>query len=121
MLKSLSDKHWSAFDIVNIVAGLGLFLSPWYLGYAAATSAGWNAWIVGALVALVAVASLVAFSEYTEWANVVLGLWSIVAPWALGFSAIAAATWSHVIAGLVIAALAAANVWFAHNRPLSSA
>ena len=121
MLKSLSDKHWSVLDIVNIVAGLGLFLSPWYLGYEAATSAAWNAWIVGALVALIAIGALTAFTEYTEWANVVLGVWAIVAPWVLGFSATQAATWAHVIAGIVIAELAAANVWFAHNRPLSSA
>lgn len=121
MLKSLSSNSRTALDIVNIVAGLGLFLSPWYLGYTSQTYAAWNAWIVGAVVALVAIGALLAFSEYEEWANLVLGVWSIVAPWALGFSAVAAATWAHVIAGVVIAVLAVGNIWFVHNRPLSTA
>jgi hypothetical protein len=29
--------------------------------------------------------------------------------------------WAHVIAGIVIAVLAASNIWFVHNRPLSTA
>lgn len=53
--------------------------------------------------------------------NVVLGIWAVVAPWALGFSAITAATWVHVIAGIVVAVLAAGNIWFNHNHPLSTA
>ena len=32
MLKSLSSDNRKVFDIVNIAAGLGLLLSPWYLG-----------------------------------------------------------------------------------------
>lgn len=120
MLKSLSSNNRTVFDIVNIVAGLGLLLSPWYLSYTGETSAAWNAWIVGAVVALIAIGALVAFREYEEWANLVLGLWSIVAPWALGFATATAAVWAHVIAGIVIAALAAGNIWLAHNRPLST-
>lgn len=121
MLKSLSSNRRTALDIVNIVAGLGLFLSPWYLGYMGEASAAWNAWIVGAMVALIAIGALVSFHEYEEWANLVLGLWSIVAPWVLGFAAVTAAAWAHVIAGIVVAVLAAGNVWFVHNRPLSVA
>ena len=119
MLKSLSSTSRPALDIVYIVAGLGLFLSPWYLGYTGETYAAWNAWIVGAVVALIAIGALVAFREYEEWANLVLGLWSIIAPWALGFATMTAAVCAHVIAGIVVAALAAGNIWFVHNRPLS--
>jgi hypothetical protein len=121
MLKSLSSNSRRALHIVNTVAGLGLFLSPWYLAYMGETYAAWNAWIVGAVVALIAIGALVAFREYEEWANLVLGLWSIIAPWALGFAAMTAAVWAHVIAGIVVAVLGAGNVWFIHNRPLSTA
>ena len=119
MLKSLSSNSRTALDIVNIVAGLGLFLSPWYLGYTGETYAAWNAWIVGAVVALIAIGALVAFREYEEWANLVLGVWAVIAPWALSFSGTAGAVTAHVIAGLIVAVLAAIELWFVHNQPVS--
>lgn len=42
MLKIFENR--SAFDVVNIAAGLGLAITPWILGYAALTTAAWNAW-----------------------------------------------------------------------------
>ncbi|UUP19541.1 SPW repeat protein [Nitratireductor thuwali] len=121
MLKSLSSDNRTAFDIANIVAGLGLLLSPWYLGYTAETHAAWNAWIVGAAVTLIALAALLAFHQLEEWANVVLGLWAVIAPWVIGFSAIASAMWVHVIAGLVVAVLAAISLWLDSGRSFSTA
>ena len=121
MLKSLSPDNRKVFDIVTIAAGLGLLLSPWYLGYAAETHAAWNGWIVGAAVTLIAGAALMAFHQIEEWANVVLGIWAVVAPWALGFSAVASAMWVHVIAGLVVAILAGVSLWLASGRSYSTA
>ena len=40
---------------------------------------------------------------------------------AAGLLAVAAAMWVHVVAGIVVAVLAAVNIWFGHNRPLSAA
>ncbi|MGO1164747.1 SPW repeat protein [Brucella sp. C7-11G] len=76
MLKSLSSYNRMAFDVVNIIAGLGLLLSPWHLGYAAETYAAWNAWIVVAAVTLIAVAALYTFHQVEKWANVALDLWT---------------------------------------------
>ncbi len=121
MLKSLSSDNRTAFEVINIIAGLGLLLSPWYLAYAAETYAAWNAWIVGAAVALIAIAALFAFHRVEEWANVALGFWAVIAPWVLGFSALTSATWAHVVAGLVVAVLAAVSLWFTTNRPFSTA
>ena len=121
MLKSLSTNNRTAFDIVNIVAGLGLFLSPWLFGFSAEAYAAWNAWIAGAAIAVIAAAALYAFYEAEEWVNLVLGIWALIAPWVLGFSAVATAMWVHMVAGIVVAALAAGNIWFSHNRPFSAA
>ena len=121
MLKSLSSDNRTAFDVVNIIAGLGLLLSPWYLSYAAETYAAWNAWLAGAAVTLIAVTALFAFHQIEEWANIVLGLWAMISPWALGFSAVGAATWAHGIAGLVVAVLAAVSLWLGSDRPYSRA
>lgn len=106
-----------ALDIVNIVVGAALFLSPWVLGFAAETTAAWNAWVVGALIALVALGALVSFAEWEEWVNLVLGVWTVVSPWILGFAAVNAALWVHVIAGLIVAVLAALDLWYARKRP----
>lgn len=121
MEKWLKTEKRPVIDIVNVIAGIALVLSPWYLGFAAESHAAWNAWIAGAVIALIAVGALVAFHAYEEWANLVVGLWTLISPWALGFSALAAAMWAHVIVGVIVAALAAGSLWFFGDRPLSTA
>jgi hypothetical protein len=116
-----TDRSQQALDAVNIFAGVALALSPWLLGYVAESTAMWSAWVAGAIMTLIAAGALFAFRQYEEWANLVVGLWTVAAPWVLGFAGIAAAMWSHVLAGVVVAALAAVGLWFAGNRPLSSA
>ncbi|MER9585604.1 SPW repeat protein [Mesorhizobium sp. M0051] len=121
MQKWLKSENRPVIDIVNLVAGIALAISPWYLGFAAEAYAAWNAWIAGAVIALIAVGALVAIHEYEEWANIVVGLCTLVSPWVLGFSAVAAALWAHVIVGVIVAVLAAGSLWSFGNRPLSKA
>lgn len=122
MFKNLtSDSSRPALDVVNVVAGIALALSPWLFGYADDAVAVWHACIAGMVTVLIAAGALVAFHKYEEWANLVAGLWIVAAPWVLGFAGLAAAMWSHVIAGIVVAAFAAASLWLANDRPLSAA
>ncbi|MAW88222.1 MAG: hypothetical protein CMJ42_17025 [Phyllobacteriaceae bacterium] len=114
-------EHRSTFDVVNIIAGLGLAVSPWLFGFAAETAAAWNAWLIGAAVVVMSGAALLAFHKYEEWANLALGIWTIIAPWALGFTVHQAALGVHLVAGLIVAVLAAVTLWFDSNRPLSTA
>jgi hypothetical protein len=37
-----------------------------------------------------------------KWIVFLLGLWVLVSPWILGFSAYALAMWSNVVAGILI-------------------
>ena len=111
----------TTLDLAALVAGILLFVAPWALGFAAAGGAAWNAWIVGGAIALVALGALVAFNAYEEWANLALGLWAAVAPLALGFADQASALWTHVVLGLVVAALAAGRLWAGTSRPASHA
>lgn len=97
----MERKAWQ--DWVNLALGIWLFLSPW-LGLAETQSAAWNAWIFGVVVAALAIAALSIPQKWEEWTNAVVGLWLIIAPFALGFSAEAAAVWNHVIVGVVVAA-----------------
>jgi SPW repeat-containing protein len=40
-----------------------------------------------------------------SWINFVLGLWLIIAPFALRYNMVATATWNNVIVGVVVAVL----------------
>lgn len=106
----------TALDVVNVILGIGLALSPWLFAYTGETTAAWNAWVVGAAIALVAIGALVAFAQWEEWVNLILGVWAILAPWLLGFSAITAALYTHMIVGLIVAVLAGFELWFARSR-----
>jgi len=107
----------TALDVANLVVGIALVLTPWVLGYTAEAAAAWNAWVVGAIIALVAIGALVSFAEWEEWVNLILGLWAIISPWVLGFATVSAAVYAHVIAGLIVAVLAALELWSARGRP----
>ncbi|MBE7470022.1 MAG: SPW repeat protein [Anaerolineales bacterium] len=92
------------------VAGLWELLSPFALGYSALTVAMWNAVIVGVvLIALGAWAALYkeAKTDRTlDWINAVLGVWLVISPFALDYSATAMAMWNNIIVGIVVLALA---------------
>ncbi len=121
MSYALSHGNRTALDVVKVIAGLGLFLAPWYLGFSAEAHAAWSAWIIGAAMILVALAALFAFNRVEEWVNGVLGILAVISPWVLGFSTMTPATTVHVVAGLIVLALAAASLWFTSNRPFSTA
>ena len=101
---TMKMKHWQ--DPVSVVVGLWLLISPWALQHQAEGNPTWNAVIVGVVVAAIALYAMFEVMAWEEWANAALGVWLVISPWVLGFSALAAAMWNAVIIGVVIAALA---------------
>jgi len=93
-------------DGINLIVGCWLFISPWVLGFAGQPAPAWNAWIFGAVVALVSLAALSRFTPWEEWLNVALGVWLLISPWVLGFAATAPLMWNFVIIGIVVGVLA---------------
>lgn len=104
---------------VNIIAGIVLAFSPWFLGYTATTAAAWNAWVVGAVMIAIALAAIYAHHPSEEWMSVIAGVWAFVSPWALGFATLSAAATLHVLVGIIVAAVAATILWFSNDRPMS--
>jgi Na+/citrate or Na+/malate symporter len=104
-------------DVINLVVGALLFLTPWTLGFVGERTISWNAWVSGAAIFAVAIVALVAFTEWEEWINVALGVWVALSPWILGFYANATATDVHLAAGLAVALLAGVRLWFVHRDP----
>jgi len=108
-------------DWINLILAGCLFLSPWVLGFVGEVNPAWNAWIVGAALAVFAVAALTAFAEWEEWVSLALGLWLVVAPWALGFADLANAMWTHVVVGALAAAVSAWALWdYRHDRHVTA-
>jgi SPW repeat-containing protein len=101
-------------DVANLILGAFLFLSPWIFAFPAGTQSQ-NAWISGAIIAVLAIAALAAFAVWEEWLNLIVGLWVVVSPWVLGFQGTARTV--HVIVGILVAILAAIELWLMYQHP----
>jgi SPW repeat-containing protein len=69
------EKRETIADVINLVLGAWLFLTPWIFGFVPNTAASWNAWLSGVAIGVVALAALLAFAEWEEWINLLLGVW----------------------------------------------
>jgi hypothetical protein len=116
------EQKWrkeSSIDVINLVLGAGLISAPWIFGFTSVETASRNAWVAGAMIAVAAIAALVSLAEWKEWVNLILGLWVAISPWALSFHLIISETAlrAQVALGLVIAVLAAVELWMMHRAP----
>ena len=68
------------------------------------------------MIAVLAIAALAAFAVWEEWLNLIVGLWTLVSPWVLGFLGTTAMT-VHVIIGVAVAILAAIELWMMSQIP----
>ena len=94
----------SIIDVYNLSLAAFLFASPWLFAYAQ-RSARIDIWLSSAAVALTAIAAILAYANWKEWANVLLGAWLVVSPWLLGFTHTRAMHFSIGI-GLAVAFMA---------------
>ena len=78
------SRRESPLDLYNLALGGFLIASPW-LFHMTRESARVETWGAGALLAAVSVAALLAFSPWEKWIALVVGLWMMASPWALGF------------------------------------
>jgi uncharacterized membrane protein len=103
---------------LNIIAGLWLILSPFFLRYSAFGASTVNDVIVGIIVAILAIIAMNnPRNTWASWINLVLGLWVIIYPFTAHYGSISRVVANNVIVGIVIAALALAS---AVARPIRS-
>ncbi len=100
-------KAWTRWqDWLNLVLGTYLVASPWILGTGAMAGIELLAFILGALVLLVALWALTdPFNETPEWSNYALGTLAMSLPSVLGYWTATTLSWSTGIAGLTILAV----------------
>jgi uncharacterized integral membrane protein len=109
----------------ELVAGIVLFVSPWYTVTWSNPASSWNAWIVGALIAIVALWALSnrrsANAQVPEIINAILGAWTFISPWVLGYTYLPGMAWSAWILGAITAILAlSALAQLRSSRPVAT-
>lgn len=112
-------------DSINLALGAFLFLSPWIFGFTSELGRH-TSWLAGATLGIVAILSIgdlfksvsaPDFFEEEEWINLAIGLWLVVCPWIIGMNGDTTATQVHLVVGLVVAAIAAIELWLVHRAP----
>ena len=107
--------HWSrdpTLDVYSLAFALFALLSPWLFAYGN-KAARVDFWTSGALIALISLTAILAFSKWQEWLNLVLGIWLATSPWLFGFLHTRAMHLSIAVGG-VITFLAGLELWLDH-------
>lgn len=73
-------------------------------------SAAWNAAAVGTLIVCCSAVALYRYGDWIEWSNLTLGCWTVAAPFLLSFRSAQGPMWTHVVIGLCVATIAAAQL-----------
>ncbi|WP_052056039.1 SPW repeat protein [Myxosarcina sp. GI1] len=101
---------------LNLLLGFWLIIAPFLLRYAFPRSIT-NDVTIGITIAILAAARLLGAyrAAWLSWFNAFLGLWLIIAPFALLYGS-SSALWNDVIVGLIVLSL---GVWsaMASRRP----
>jgi len=108
-------RRTSALDCYAVAFGLFLFVSPWLFAYVS-EKVRIEIWAAGAAITAISIAAIVAFSDWEEWLNLLLGVWLVISPWVIGFVHTRAMHVSILI-GVMVAFLAALELWLAHFEP----
>jgi hypothetical protein len=71
-------------DVYNLFLAAVLFISPWL--FKLTNSQGKvDLWITSAIIVVLSLAAIIAYRDWEEWLNVLMGVWLIASPWLLGF------------------------------------
>jgi SPW repeat len=91
-------------SVVCLFAGLWFFVSPLAFFGVSEQRDGWNSWIVGALIFLVACARMrhPMNSTLASYINAVLGAWVFISPWVFGYTADTGRFVNSLAVGLVV-------------------
>jgi hypothetical protein len=109
-------KNWrreSVLDVYNLVLATVLFISPWLFRFTNGT-ARIDVWVGAAAIAAISIGAIVAYANWEEWANLLLGLWLVISPWLLGFTHTRAMHFSIAI-GAMVAYFALIELWLRYD------
>lgn len=93
--------------------GLFLILAPFLFGYTVNMGALWTSIIAGGIIAVTSYIEAVQHdrANWEYWVAGIVGILVIAAPFVFDFTAHALATWTTIIAGVVVAFMAGSRLW----------
>ena len=103
-------------DWANVVFGAVLIIAPWLYGYAGKPVVAETGWATGAVVMIMALATILRFAEWEEWVEIALGIWIIAAPMVLSFKGVELAVQVHVIIGVALIISTGMKLLHLHRR-----
>jgi len=101
--RSIAPAAWASW--VNAIAGIWLIISPWVLGFAGRPTPFWNTLILGIVVLIAALWATQTVSAGPSWLNLIFGIWLIISPFVLAFSAEQTSTGNDIICGIIVGIL----------------
>lgn len=105
----IASRRWQ--DWTTTLIGALVALSPLVFTKTWTENEAWTGYIVGGLIFVVGVAKLL-FEDagYLEWAQFVLAVALFLAPWVIGFTAVAGMAWAAWIGAVALVLVLATQV-----------
>ena len=114
-----SEVPSKGLEWTNLILGAGLACATFL--FTDSPAAAWNAGIVGTLMVCRSAMALYRYGAWTEWSNLTLACWAVVAPFLLGFGSVVTPMWAHVLIGLCATTIATMQLLADRKvHPLSS-
>lgn len=101
-------------DVYNLFLAAVLFISPW-LFKLTISQGRIDLWVTSANIGILSLAAIIAYRDWEEWINVLMGVWLIVSPWLLGFAHTRAMHFS-IGFGIVIMLLALLDLFLHYEK-----
>lgn len=112
MAMHFSTRRWQDQGI--LLLGIWLVASPWVMAYPPDSPAAINAFIAGAIMAILAAFDLYRTTIWAVLVNIVAGAWVAVSPWLVGVVHDRAMSTSMLLAGVATVVL---GLWEMRTDP----
>jgi len=90
-------------SILNVLAGIWLIISSWLLGFADLETAFWSTLLAGiAVLVLAAIRLATTDTPGLSWLNLLVGIWLIISPFVLAFTAAQTAMGNAIFLGILV-------------------
>lgn len=103
--------HRSWEDLISMLIGVLIMISPWMANAVDSQFVVMNAIIVGALVLSLAQMEMIVLRASEEWFELACGLWLTASPFVLGYASSGELRYWHFVLGTLVVLLAVMELW----------